>query len=479
MAYQEAIISVYKDALNKGLKAYQRNKNTGTSGHLTSLDGLLSHFPAVGHSELGTIEIPLSKIVGTYYHSRRKAFSKAFMPLEAENTEFASKWMNLYRAHLEEGIREAIVVYEYLNYYYVVEGNKRVSVLKYVDAHGIYAKVTRILPQYDPDNKEIVNYYSFVAFYRETGLFQLWLSKPRRWERLKTYLDAYELTKSDQSPHERAVHFYKEVYLPFRSIFHSHGGQSLSMTTGDALLLYLKLYGMPEQLDQEMLAELMPSLLRELANYGDTEVLQIKTQPDEMEKGTIINAVSSLISPKKLKIGFVYARDAETSGWTYAHDLGRQYIESHFGSRLEIKTLDGVPEDQSAYEAILEFCENEFDAVFTTSEIYRHATLKCALTYKNTHFFNCSGNRPYVHMTNYYGRTYETRFIEGVIAGLTTQTGVVGYTATAPSAEVYAAANAFALGLRMVKPGAKLLVMYTGEWNNPQKTTTMAIEFTR
>ena len=43
MAYQEAIISVYKDALNKGLKAYQRNKNTGTSGHLTSLDGLLSH----------------------------------------------------------------------------------------------------------------------------------------------------------------------------------------------------------------------------------------------------------------------------------------------------------------------------------------------------------------------------------------------------------------------------------------------------
>lgn len=483
----QASVAVYKDALSKGLRAYQRSKSSGTSGHLTSLDGLLSHFPTVSHSALGIYEIPLSKIVGTYYHSRRKAFSKDFLPLESDGTEFASKWMNLYRAHITEGIRDPIVVYEYMNYYYVVEGNKRVSVLKYVDAHGIHAKVTRILPAFDPENEDIVNYYSFVDFHRHTGLYQLWLTRPRRWERLKAYLDAYQPTSDSTrvaalSLTERAQHFYKELYLPFRAIFHEQGGQRLPMTTAEALLLYIKLYGTSEALDPERLRGLMPSLLRELGNYGDTENLEIQTQPDVMEKGTLLGAVSALITGKKLRLGFVYARDIETSGWTYAHELGRRHLEAQFEGRIETQVLDQVPEDATAYEAIKAFCTDDqgapvFDAVFTTSEIYRHATLKCALELGSIHFFNCSGGRPYVHMTNYYGRTYEARFIEGVIAGLSTQSGIVGYTATAPSPEVTAAANAFALGLRSVKPQGKLLVMFTGEWNNPDKTTHMAAAF--
>lgn len=480
MAFQDAVATIYKDALSKGLRAYHKHKNSGTSGHVTSLDGLLQHFPAVGHSELGTYEIPLSKITGTYYHSRRKAFSKEFLPLESETSEFAFKWMNLYRAHLEEGIRDPILVYEYLNYYYVVEGNKRVSVLKYVDAYGIYARVTRILPQFDPDNEEIVNYYAFIDFYRTTGLFQVWLTKPRRWLRLTAYIEQYQAEKVQLTGHERANNFYKEVYLPFRKLLHQHGGQTLDMTTAEALLLYIKLYGLGESFNPNQVSQLMPSLIRELSNYGDTEVLEIKTESKEMERATLKHVVGTLIGTKFIKIGFVYARDVGTSGWTYAHDLGRQAIEAQFGDRIQTFTISHVPEDDSAYEAILAFTnDNALDVVFTTSEVYRHATLKCAMVLKDVQFFNCSGNRPYVHMTNYYGRTYEPRFIEGVVAGLTTKTGVVGYTATAPSSEVYAAANAFALGMRMVRPDAKLLVMYTGEWNNPKLTTEMAVDFTR
>jgi hypothetical protein len=51
------------------------------------------------------------------------------MPLLAEDTEFAVKWQKVYASQLVEGIREPIKVYEYLNSYYVQEGNKRVSIL--------------------------------------------------------------------------------------------------------------------------------------------------------------------------------------------------------------------------------------------------------------------------------------------------------------------------------------------------------------
>ena len=45
-----------------------------------------------------------------------------------------------------EGIREPIKAYEFMNKFYVEEGNKRVSVLKFFDAVSIPGNVTRIVP---------------------------------------------------------------------------------------------------------------------------------------------------------------------------------------------------------------------------------------------------------------------------------------------------------------------------------------------
>ena len=51
---------------------------------------------------LGTIEIPLDYVVGTKTTGRTPAFASNFMPLLPENTEFASKWVSLCMAHVEE-----------------------------------------------------------------------------------------------------------------------------------------------------------------------------------------------------------------------------------------------------------------------------------------------------------------------------------------------------------------------------------------
>ena len=111
------LMEYYQDARNKGKKEYNRLKARGQSGHLNSLDGLIKDIDIVGTMSLGNYEVPLHKIVGTYYHARRMMFSKNFLPLEADATEFSGKWIEVCRAHVEEGIRDPIKVYEYLNYY--------------------------------------------------------------------------------------------------------------------------------------------------------------------------------------------------------------------------------------------------------------------------------------------------------------------------------------------------------------------------
>lgn len=89
----------------------------------------------------------MEKIVGTRARGRTNAFAADFMPLLPENSEFARKWYALCEAHLsDEGLRDPVSCYEYMGRFYVREGNKRVSILKYFGATAIPAFVTRILP---------------------------------------------------------------------------------------------------------------------------------------------------------------------------------------------------------------------------------------------------------------------------------------------------------------------------------------------
>ncbi len=72
-------------------------------------------------------------------------------------------------------------------------------------------------------------------------------------------------------------------------------------------------------------------------------------------------------------------------------------------------------------------------------------------------------------MSNYYGRTYEPRFLTGIIAGSLTKTNILGYAATSPTHEVISCINAFAIGAKMVNPYAKVKVTWTKEWNSHDK----------
>ena len=141
----------------------------GSYPYLQVLEEILSHTDTVSEVPLGLVQIPIDLIVGTYAVGRRTAFAPNFMPLLNPGTEFAYKWASLCDSHLSEGIRDPIKAYEFMNRFYVVEGNKRVSVLKYFDAVTIPGIVTRIIPK-RTDEKENKIYYEFWIFTKSPTL---------------------------------------------------------------------------------------------------------------------------------------------------------------------------------------------------------------------------------------------------------------------------------------------------------------------
>ncbi|MCD2346221.1 BMP family ABC transporter substrate-binding protein [Clostridium guangxiense] len=453
----------YKIALKKGKSDYSLN------GSLQFLEKILKDKEIVATINLGIFEIPLKKIIGTYSHLRSVCFSKNFLPLMDEKTEFCGKWVALCNSHLNEGINHPIKVYEYLNQYFVIEGNKRVSVLKYFDAFSISSEIIRLVPKKDKKNITNSIYYEFLDFYNKTKINSIWFTKKHSFKKLTKLLENYTPPKDD-IVNDKYKHFVSFIYNTFRSVYLNMGGEKLPITTGDAFLEYAKIYGINEPIDETQLSKTMKEFMKELLHFKQDDV-EIQTDSDD-NPSSMLSTLSNLIGPsKKLKVGFVYARTIDSSGWTYGHELGRQYVEEILSGQISTKYIENVPENEDAYFSIKALADDGYNVIFTTSPIFRTATLKCALEYPQIKFFNCSDDKPYEHMSCYFGRIYEPRFLTGLIAGAMTKTNLIGYSATSPTSEVIASINSFALGAKIVNPYSKVKVSWTREWNSHAKFT--------
>ncbi len=454
----------YKEASKRGRKEY------AAKGPLLCLEEILKDEEIVANVELGIFEIPLKKIIGTYSHLRSVSFSRNFMPILEGKSEFMGKWTALCNHHLEEGINQPIKVYEYLNYFYVIEGNKRVSVLEYFGAFSVTAEVIRMVPKKKDDNLINYIYYEFLEFYHKTKINSIWFTKRHSFHKLMSLMEKYDpdLKMGDN----KYKHFKNYSYDTFREVYLKMGGQKLPITTGDAFLEYVSLYGINEHINLDELENRLNQLMKELVHFKEKDI-ELQTDHEKQSVGMLTTISNLIATPKKLKVAFVYARSIETSGWTYGHELGRKYVEEKLSSQITTKYIEHVPENESDYQYIKALAEEGNNVIFTTSPIFRNATLKCALEYPEVKFFNCSDDRPYEHMSCYFGRVYEPRFLTGIIAGSMTKTNIIGYSATSPSSEVISAINSFALGAKIVNPYCEVKVAWTNEWNSHEKFTNV------
>ena len=154
----------YAKAYKMGKKDYQYRLLHGMQPTLQVLDDILPSKGSYSEVPLGLVQIPIDQIVGTKNGGRSSAFAGNFMPILDDHSEFALKWSKLNEAHITEGIRDPIKAYEYMNKFYVEEGNKRVSVMKYYGVVSVPGNVTRIIPK-RTNEKENKIYYEFLDFY--------------------------------------------------------------------------------------------------------------------------------------------------------------------------------------------------------------------------------------------------------------------------------------------------------------------------
>ncbi len=447
----------YKEALKLAQKEYRSCVSKGKSPFLPVLDEFISSEKTSAGIDLGLIQIPIDRIVGTKSKGRSNAFAANFMPILDEDTEFAVKWKRLCDAHLNEGIRDPIKVYEYMNRFYVEEGNKRVSVLKFFKAEAIPAQVTRILPE-KTDEEEVEVYYEFVNFNKLSKINFIEFSKKGSYALLQKFLgkDADEEWSEDEQKD------FSVVYHRFKTAYLSKGGEKLHSTVGDAMLSYIKVYGYNElkHTDAADIKKNLSKIWEEVSLQQDEEPIEIKLDAGEDKKPSVLSKVLPVINPSVLNAAFIYDGTPESSGWVHEHDKGRKYVEQVFEGKIKTKAYTNAIEN-GAFETIEKAVEDKNEIIFTTTPRLLQASLRAAVEHPNVIIMNCSLNKSHRYIRTYYTRMYEAKFILGALAGSLTESGKLGYVCDYPLYGQIAAINAFALGAQMTNPRSKVYL----EWS--------------
>lgn len=455
-------METYAKARKLALKSFRENSSKGSYPYLQALDDILPMTSTAAEEELGIMDIPTELIAGTKSKARTTAFADNFMPLLSEKTEFAMKWEKLYETHQEEGIRDPVEVYEFLNHFYVAEGNKRVSILKYCHAPMIQASVTRILPEKNdaPENKL---YYEYLDFYRLTKINYFYFSQIGSYKKLLKLLGKSE----DEIWQEEERRDFRAIYIRFKNAFYKQKGERLSLTCGDAFLCYLSVYGYRDLLwkNEEKLQKDVEKIWNDLVIYPKKPELKLILDSGGIRsKKTMIGKILPS-NKEELKVAFLHTISDKLSSWTYAHELGRDYAEEKLHKKIKTKAYY-LQDFQNDEEMIKQAIVDGNELIFTTSPSLLDVSKKYAVKYPEIKILNCSLNTNCSHVRTYYGRFYEAKFLTGMIAGIMTAKNEIVYIADYPLYGMIANINAFALGVKMVNPNAKIYLEWSTMKNN-------------
>ncbi|MBR4026992.1 MAG: BMP family ABC transporter substrate-binding protein, partial [Lachnospiraceae bacterium] len=386
--------------------------------------------------------------IGTSTKGRTYAFAANFMPILETGTEFSYKWANLADAQVDEGIRDPIIAYEYMNRFYVVEGNKRASVLKYYNAVSISAIVTRKIPKYSED-EHIKIYYEFMKFNEITGLNTIEFTRLGKAQQLLEFMG-----KTEPWDEETREDFSRVVFR-FSNAYKAHGGDKLPITIGDALVAFMNVFEYEEMLTMTE-SDFRKNIIKiwtEFIMLTEKQRIGLVMDPKKVHERKSL--LRYFIPEKKLTVAFLYPKTPEESDWTYAHNLGQSYLEDSFPEKINTICVQSVNEE-NVEDVLNEVIKQGANIIFGTAPQMMKPSLKVAIEHPDVTVLNCSLNAPHKSIRTYYARMYEAKFVSGMVAGAMAENDKIAYIADYPIYGMIANINAFALGASCVNPRAKI-----------------------
>ena len=177
---------------------------------------------------------------------------------------------------------------------------------------------------------------------------------------------------------------------------------------------------------------------------------------------------------EKIKIAVIHPNEIDSNSlYDYAHYTGTLEMQRNIGLAdtqiiRKMNVLDGNRKE--AEEAIRDSIAEGANIIIAASWGYMDVCEELAAEFPSVIFAHATGykynNRNFI---NYMIRLYQARYLSGIVAGMQTKTGQIGYVAAMgrDNSEVTGGINAFAIGVEAVNPDARVYIRVTHSWYDP------------
>ncbi len=165
------------------------------------------------------------------------------------------------------------------------------------------------------------------------------------------------------------------------------------------------------------------------------------------------------------KIVMIMDGSIDDGGWNTTHARGGAKIEETFPG-IEVVYVESIAPGQTATNAFEDAVASGADMVIGTT-FYQDDMMDVAAENPDVLFLTWSGYEIADNVGHFDGASEDGRYLDGMIAGMLTESNIIGYPVGFPYNEVNRAVNAFTMGAREVNPEAEVQVVYVNTWFDP------------
>lgn len=220
--------NAYRKGFWNSIFSWIRNRNN----ELLPYDEVLKYLPTRGQNYIGLKEIETDKIIGSV--SRYLDFDRAFLPRQ---THTRSRWESIDRAYFKDVVLPPIDVYKLGDFYFVKDGNHRVSVARergqaYMDAYVTEIRVSGKIDK-DSDINTLILEEEYNQFIHRTRLDVLLphedfhFTIPGQYEKVMQHISVHRWFMGEKlnrpvSDDEAVLGWYNDLYKPLIKIIDKH-----------------------------------------------------------------------------------------------------------------------------------------------------------------------------------------------------------------------------------------------------------------
>ncbi len=165
------------------------------------------------------------------------------------------------------------------------------------------------------------------------------------------------------------------------------------------------------------------------------------------------------------KIALILPGEREKVGWDSIHYKALTAVCKDSDNELTIKE-NILPDYDECDEVVRELSKAGVVMINFANGIPLSDLKKFEVKYPRVSFYTIENISALNSSGRYIILSFEGSYLAGILAGLRTKTGKVGYIAPFSGPEINLEINAFTLGVQRVNPDAEILLNRTGSWDN-------------